>query len=163
MVMSAALLLAPYGFTAGSVMYVAHGLPASSVEAALLGCVVLGAIKGLAASLLKIRLLPSRWSFITYQAHARLLTDSLSALSPYALLGIERYLAPFAAPFAPELTWRSCDHVWVARGSCEPLTPLFLMALPFVSLKYVVQLFALRDMVAERFVPTVPLRPLPSL
>ena len=104
--------------------------------------IVLSSLKEMATSLLKMRLLPSRWSFITYQAHARLLVNTISAFSPYALNALALALSSFGSLRAT---------VWESRS-------LVAIAAPFALFKFLYQLLAIHDLVRERFVPPLPRR-----
>ena len=106
------------------------------------GAITLGALKDMAGQLLKMRVLPSRWSFITYQAHARLLVNTIAAFSPYALLSLARGLSPLASLRAT---------VWGSRS-------FFAIAASFAIAKFAYQLLAIHDLVRERFVPPLPRR-----
>jgi len=143
MVVSTALLLAPYTLMIAGVSMAGSMLPSGQLEVMMMGSVVLGALKDMATSLLKMRLLPSRWAFITYQSHAKLLTHALSALSPYVLLAASHALYP-----GMELR----AIVWETDG-------LLRLCFPFVIAKFIVQLHSITDLMDEQFVLSIPSRP----
>ncbi|KAL1503788.1 hypothetical protein AB1Y20_012256 [Prymnesium parvum] len=156
LVMSLALLNVPFLVLGGPLVAVADALAGSHLESLLTIALVGNFVKQMAESIVKMRVLPSRWSFITYQAHANLMIHTIASLSPLVLIGATQALAHIAPLVAPGLI-SSDSTLQDIVDSAEGVT-VFAVGAPFAFAKFFYQLPAICDLVDERFVLPFPIR-----
>ena len=102
---------------------------------------ILARLKQLATSLLKLFSLPSRWKYVTLQAHAALVLYGCEAISPLLLAGLS---TAWGLPFET-----SGDY---AVSDVFAQSTLLLM-LPFSIIYFLISLHAIRVTVREGNVP----------
>ena len=100
--------------------------------------VALQAVKKLSRAMVKVRALPSRWRYITFQAYSSPLVRTAEAASPFLA---------WAIADAVGLHMRDAESDILARSS-------LVYALPFTLIQFVVQLLAVFPMRREHFLPS---------
>lgn len=113
----------------------------SEVMTLLALALVLSKLKQMATSLLKLFSLPSRWKYLTLQAHSALVLYSCEALSPLLLLGLSK---AWDLPLTTTGEYAKSD---VFAHST------FLLSLPFTLVYFVMTMYVMRMAVLEGIVP----------
>jgi len=103
--------------------------------------IVLSGVKRMALSLLKVFSLPSRWKYLTFQAHASLFTSMCEAISPFLLMGLSAW---WRMPFDTAGDYAMSDVF--ARSSV-------FLSLPFSVTYFLVNLASFAPLVKEGVLP----------
>mmetsp|Transcript_26 Transcript_26/g.41 ORF Transcript_26/g.41 Transcript_26/m.41 type:complete len:352 (-) Transcript_26:337-1392(-) len=102
---------------------------------------ILSKLKQMATSLLKLSSLPSRWKYLTLQAHSALALYGCEALSPLVLLGLSK---AWDVPFTTTGEYAKSDVF--AHSS-------LLLSLPFTLVYFAMSMYVMRMAVLEGIVP----------
>jgi len=132
-----ALTLFPPTLVGGLAIFSSSRLGDGAVACLLSAAIILTSLKRLAASLLKIFSLPSRWKYLTFQAHSALLLQTLEAISPFLLLALSKILA---LPLEVAGDYAQSDVF--ARSS-------LLLSLPFTVVYFIINLLTFYPLVEE--------------
>ena len=122
-------------------LYSAPEIGSASVAFFLGAGLVLTLLKRMASSLLTFFSLPSRWKYLTFQAHATVLHHALSAASPFVLLALSEWW---------DLPYRTSGDF--ARSDVFARSSLIL-SLPFAMCYFLVHLVSLKPLFKEGVLP----------
>jgi len=111
------------------------------VMAILALAIVLSRLKQMAASLLKLFSLPSRWTYITSQAHSALILYGFEALSPLLVKGLSQ---AWDLPLATSGDYAVSDVFAISS---------LLLSIPFLTFNFLISLYTLRVAAKESTVP----------
>lgn len=142
-----ALLMFPPMTWAAITMFLADMLGPSATQICLAVSISLAMVKSVATGLLKMRMLPSRWAYITASSYASLLVSLMCAFSPFMLYYLSSGVwdLPDDFPIA-----RMLKHHHLLYDS--RVRAVFLLRIPLALVQLVLQLICVHNLHTERVV-----------